>query len=335
VTQDSLAAAHTAGKRVALLAGMIISLTLAACGGGDTLNNADLNEPLGQPKTASIAFAPIIAAPPAISTKMVNALTAAAKEKNITVVESKDADYSVMGLMQAGLESRGSRLTYIGDITDKTGKRVKRIQGDEIVSPKKSGDPWALVDDAALQRVAAKAATDLQAWLTGAKSTPDVAPLVAGAQPAGAPQKAVASTASLTPAPPVKAAPPPMRVAAVKPDMTVYVQSVAGAPGDGQTSLTSAMRKHLASQGVRVTDVKSPNGYTVQGNVEIGAAANGKQPIKISWQVVDPNGKPLSNVVQRNQVDENSLNDSWGPTADAAAEAASVEVAKIVPRPTT
>ncbi len=334
MTQDSLAAAHTAGKRVALLAGMIISLTLTACGGGDSLTGGDLNQPLDQPKIASIAFAPIIAAPPAISTKMVNALTAAAKQKNIPVVDPKDADYSVMGLMQAGKETRGSRVTYIGDITDKTGKRVKRIQGDEIVSPKKSGDPWALVDDAALDRVAAKAATDLHAWLTGAK-TPEAA-AVAGGQPTSGQSKPVSSTASLTPAPAQpRPLATPVRATPAKPDMTVYVQSVSGAPGDGQTSLTAAMRKHLASQGVRVTETKSPNGYTVQGNVEMGAAQDGKQPIKISWQVVDPSGKPVSNVVQRNQVDQNSLDVTWGPTADAAAEAASVEVAKIVPRPTT
>jgi len=96
------------------------------------------------------------------------------------------------------------------------------------------------------------------------------------------------------------------------------------------------MKKHLAAQGVRVAETKSPSGYTVRGNVEMGKPENGEQPIKISWQVVDPSGKPLSNaVIQRNKVDENSLNGPWGNIADAAAEAASVEVAKIVPRPTT
>ncbi|MBC8049203.1 MAG: hypothetical protein H7X92_03520 [Chitinophagales bacterium] len=340
MTQDYLAAANTTRKRVTLLVGMLISLTLAACGGGDSIGSADLNQPLAQPQTAPVAFAPITGAPPAISTKMVDALTAAAKEKNIQVVAAKDAEFSVLGFMQAGPESRGSRLTYIGDISDKSGKRVKRIQADEIVSPKKLNDAWPLVDDAAIQRIAAKTASDLQAWLSGSK-TPAASQLTAGAQPNGATPPPVSTTAALTATPQIKPSAPPVSQAAaiapaVKADATVYVQTVANAPGDGQVSLAAAMKKHLAAQGVRVAETKSPSGYTVRGNVEMGKPENGEQPIKISWQVVDPSGKPLSNaVIQRNKVDENSLNGPWGNIADAAAEAASVEVAKIVPRPTT
>ncbi|MDX2264262.1 MAG: hypothetical protein NW215_04765 [Hyphomicrobiales bacterium] len=347
MTRDNLAAGCLATRRIIVAAGMLSCLALAGCGGGAATDGADLTglAPQNQPKVASVAFAPIIGAPQALGLKMTDALTAAAKEKSIPVAGAGEADYSIMGLMQAGRETAGSRLTYIGDIADKSGKRLKRVQVDEIVSPKKSGDPWALIDDASMQRVATRAAGEIHAYLTGAK--PAEAPALTASAPASAaPRPPVTSTASITPtaapapaaaprpaAQPVRAFAPP---AAAPADMTVFVAPVVGAPGDGAVSLTAAMKRSLAAQGLKVADARSPNGYTVRGNVEMGAAADGAQPIVITWQVLDASGKPLTNAVkQRNNVDAGSLDGAWGPIADAAASAASVEVAKIVPRPTT
>lgn len=354
MTQDNLAAARNAGKRATLLMGMILSLALAACGGGASQSTAELNQPLNQTKAAPVAFGSIIGAPPAIGPKMTEALAAAAKEKGVPVVDAPNAEFMIVGNTRAFFDASGTVLTYKADIADKAGKRVRSIEVQENASPKKSGDAWKQVDDAALARMSGKLAVQLHAFLTGAPA-PQSVPLTAAAPPAAGQRQPVSSTASLTPAPqaqpsgratgaaqtPAQAAAPPtapIRTAAapVPPgEVRVYVRPVANAPGDGQTSLTAAMRKHLANQGVKVTEARIPNAYTIQGVVEMGAAENGEQPIKISWQVIDPAGKPLTNVVQRNKVDQDSLNGAWGPVADAAAQAASAEVANVMPKPST
>jgi hypothetical protein len=129
--------------------------------------------------------------------------------------------------------------------------------------------------------------------------------------------------------------PEPVKVAAVQPtaDAVAVVPAVSGAPGDGGQSLTAAMRKHLLSAGVKLSDRSSSgaNVYTVRGTVEMGGAVDGQQPITIQWTVVDPSGKPLSQaVVQRNKVSQGSLDGPWGQIADMAAGEAAKSIAKLI-----
>jgi hypothetical protein len=93
------------------------------------------------------------------------------------------------------------------------------------------------------------------------------------------------------------------------------------------------MKKHLGQKGIKLASGGSGS-YKVQGQVEMGPAANGEQPITIRWTVLDPQGKRLSDaVVQRNKVPEGSLDGSWGQIADLAAGEAAKEVAKLLSRP--
>ena len=141
-----------------------------------------------------VAFAPVIGAPAKVSSKMNESLAAAAGQKNIRVASSQDAEYTIRGYLVAAADAKGTKLSYIWDITDKSGKRAKRLQGDELIEGKKGGDPWALVDDAAIQRISAKTADEISSWMsTGGTATAANAPAAAQAQnapPAAAqPQK--------------------------------------------------------------------------------------------------------------------------------------------------
>jgi hypothetical protein len=110
------------------------------------------------------------------------------------------------------------------------------------------------------------------------------------------------------------------------------VPAVAGAPGDGNSALASALQSELSRQGVALTD--KPNGsYKVEGKVIVGAAKEGKQPIQIDWRVKDPQGKALGTVSQKNEIPQGSLDGSWGKTADAAAAAAAQGIMKLLPQP--
>ncbi len=370
MTRVSVKTARRGARRVAgPLIGGLFALTLAACSSGSITSDAGPTAALApqQIQTKPVAFAPVIGAPAKVSTKLSELLVAQAGQKSIPVVPPKDADYTIRGYLVAAPDPKGTKLSYIWDVSDKTNKR-KRIQGDELIEGKKGGDPWAVVDDAAMQRVATKALDEISAWLpkaepgesvpvaSGADQAKPVEPVkVAAAAPAPAEKPdtpVVSATAQSEPAPkpqPVAASARerPTATGAVLAAQTAQpspsasvpavavVPAVSGAPGDGGQSLTSAMRKHLQQAGVKLAEGSAgTNAYTVKGSVEMGGAVDGQQPITIQWTVLDPSGKRLDKaVVQHNKVAQGSLDGPWGQIADLAAGEAAKSIAKLIGKP--
>jgi hypothetical protein len=346
VTRVSHQEARRTGKRAALpLVAGLIALSLAACETSSSTSTdpavSSLTAPQqpAQPQTKPIAFAPVIGAPAKVSSKMNETLTASATQKNINIASSQDAEYTIRGYLVAQADAKGTKLSYIWDITDKNGKRSKRIQGDELIEGKKGGDPWQLVDDAAIERISGKTTDQILAWMQGNATEAPAVAAATSAPPstAAAPQPAVAqpvrqasaepaAAAALNVQTPAQESPPQQAGPAL-----VVVQPVTGAPGDGQTSLTDAMRRHLEAAGVKLADGSVPNAYTVKGSVQLGTADSGQQPIVIRWLVVDPTGKTMEKtVVQRNKVPQGSLDSEWGQVADLAAGEAAKSLAKLL-----
>lgn len=333
-------AARYGAKRFALpLVGGIFALFLAACETSSSTSSdavvSSLNstpEQTGQVKP--VAFAPVIGAPAKVSSKMNERLVAAAGQSNIPIGSSVEADYTIRGYLVAASDPKGTKLSYIWDITDKSGKRAKRFQGDELIEGKKGGDPWALVDDAAIDRIASSTADKISSWMSGvapvAAAAPEPATTSAAPQQTSAPNETQSAGVLSAQA---AESPQPAAGQAVGGDeiVAVVVPPVTGAPGDGETSLTSAMRRHLENAGVKLAEGNPSNAYTVKGTVQLGTADSGQQPITIRWLVVDPSGKTMEKaVVQRNKVPEGSLNGSWGQVADLAASEAAKSVAKLI-----
>jgi hypothetical protein len=307
-----------------------------------------------------VTFAPVIGAPKEVSVKMNELLVATAGQKSMPVVPPKDAEYTIRGYLVAAPDPKGTKLSYIWDVSDKANKR-KRIQGDELIEGKKGGDPWAAVNDAAMQRVAAKAIEDIAAYIPkGGAAAPDgAAPASASPQASAASSPVVSASINSDPAPAAPAVQPtpaprvssPANVstsgggtvlaaqtaqpAAPQAEAVAIVPPVTGAPGDGSQSLTAAMRRHLQSAGVKLVDSGGgANTYTVQGSVEMGQATDGQQPITIHWMVVDPKGERMDKaVVQRNKVAEGSLDGPWGQVADLAAGEAARSLARLIGKP--
>jgi len=272
--------------------------------------------------TASVSLAPV-AAPGSVSNKMGKMLASAAKAENIPLKEDEKADYTVRGYLVASPESEGTKISYIWDVTDKSGKRAHRFSGEEMVDKRVSGDPWAAVDDKSMRKIALKTADQLQQWLPK-KNTP-----------AKVATTGTVSATSTTSTPPgqQQTATSPSRS---QPEVVVAVPKVTGAPGDGNTALPAAMRRQLKSRGVKLTRSSTSGAYTVRGTVELGEPEDGKQPITIKWLVLGPDGNPLkSAVVQRNKIKKGSLDGNWGQVADVAASEAAKAVAKILPDKTS
>jgi hypothetical protein len=367
VTTMNAAAARRRHPRVALP--ILLALTglgLAGCESssslfsgfslpGSSTPETAVATPAPQPQTplAKVSVAPIIGAPDAIGKQIHQEFTSAISRQRVTVVTSKEekADYTLRGYVVAAKDKSATKVSYIWDVTDPSGKRVNRITGEEAAAATASKDPWAALTPQVAQSIAGKAANQLVAWLPSQGGQPAVAsaqPSSVGAPPAAAPvaapaaapakrQAAARAAPAETAAAPVAAAPaePATTTGSIGRDGPVMaiVPSVTGAPGDGSKSLTAAIQRELTSKGVALSDKPAAVAYRVEGTVTVGEPKQGKQPIHIEWLVRDPQGKKLGTVSQRNEIPEGSLDGEWGKTAEQAAGAAAQGIIKLLPQP--
>ena len=266
---------------------------------------------------SKVAFAPIIGAPTAVSRKLSTNLTEAAAKRHMAVITngSEKPDYTIRGYVVAAAQKNGTKLTHIWDVADKSGKRTHRIRGEEFLAGKNSKDPWKNLSDTAISGIADKTVTKFASWLATKKpSTP---------KPATIPAQKIAKKTT-TPA-------YTGSVGTAAGPMAAYIAPVVGAPGDGRTSLTNAISEQLKAKGIRIASVANAPHYLVKGNVSLTKPANGSQKIKIEWLVLDPKGKRLGVVSQKNVIPQGTLDGAWGGTAKAAASAAAQGIVKLLP----
>lgn len=353
MTTINAAAALLVGIRSTIAVLIVISAgALAGCstGGGDLLQGA--NSPLASntdaptattQARATIAIAPVIGAPDSIAKQIVAQLTTET-QKNSIAITGEQVDYTLRGYIVAAREATGTKVSYIWDVTNPTGARVHRITGEEVVNGAGAGDPWASVSPQLIQVIAAKTSDQLNTWLpqkapTSAASVPVA---IAPGSQIGTQLAAAGSSAASTPVTRSGLQPSPIIPGASNTStssigssgaVTALVPGVVGAPGDGSTSLSAALRNELLRSGIQ----PSPPGvasYRVEGRVQMGPADNGEQPIKIDWVVRDPKGVSLGTVSQENKIPAGSLNGNWGSTASAAATAATQGILKLLPKQT-
>ena len=305
-------------------------------------------------QSARIAIAPVIGAPDAVAKQLQSQLTNDIEAQRISVAKSPNetAEYTLRGYVVSAREQGRTKVSYIWDVTDPAGQRVNRITGEEVISGARSSDPWAAVTPQVVNTISNKTVGSLAAWLPTQQSS---AAMAMSGSPAGAGtaqnSPAVAgnvqtSASAVAPSQPGTTHSTPASSGAATPTSTAaatttgsiargsvmaMVPSVAGAPGDGSVSLTSAIQRELTRNGVALTDSPTGQTYRVEGKVAVGQGQNGKQPIQIDWDVKDPQGKTLGTVSQKNEIPQGSLDGAWGKTADAAASAAAQGILKLLP----
>jgi hypothetical protein len=326
-----------------------IGLGLGGCETGANLfanSDADPNASLiaGQPpavsQTAKIAIAPVIGAPDTVAKQLQTQLTAAIESQKLTVAKGVNdkAEYTLRGYVVSAREKGRTKVSYIWDVTDPSGKRVNRITGEEVLSGAQTKDPWAAVTPQVVDTISNKTAGSLATWLP----TQSAAAVAMGGAHQASPAVAGSVQTAATPmAPPPAQAPATFPAAAGGPpttgsigregSVTAMVPNVTGAPGDGGVALTNAIQKELTRSGLALTETASAQTYKVEGKVVVGEGQNGKQPIQIDWNVKDPQGKKLGTVSQKNEIPQGSLDGAWGKTADAAASAAAQGILKLLP----
>lgn len=314
---------------LATLAALALA-SLAACGGGPGGPSGGILSGATSwfGGSTKIAIAPIIGTTPEIAAQMADALIVAGKERKLTLLpDGSKANYTLRGYLIASSEKQGAKISYIWDVTDAQGSRVARVSGDESVPKRAGSDPWSAVDAAVIRSIAGKTTSQIAASLPrgGGSSAPVVA-----ASPSSSP------SASSSPAPSPTATATTTAAGASRPPSVksagVLVQPVTGAPGDGQRSLATALKKRLYAGGVKLANGTSVGVYMVKGSVKLSDASGGKQSIRIDWLVLDPTGKKLGTVSQQNTIPRGALNGPWGAIADAAAGAAADGIIKLLPK---
>ena len=327
-------------------AGLTMALALGGCESGTSLLGGANQPPVAvapQPavtQTAMVAVPPVLGVPEATSKDIVTQISNGLDKTRYTVAASPTtpADYTLRGYATAAKDKAAStgKLSYFFDVMDKSGKKINRIAGEEVLAAAPSGkDIWQAVTPNVTQSIATKT--------VGSFSALAPAPAIASAASAVASPTPAAPSASYTPPPsslatPQLAAaqsadfgkPAPTTGSIGKQAVSAVVPSVTGAPGDGSSSLSAALQRELSKNGVAMGDGTTPQAYRVEGKVAVGADNNGKQPIQIDWVVKDPQGKKLGTVSQKNEIPQGSLDGAWGKTADAAAAAAQ-GILKLIP----
>jgi hypothetical protein len=117
------------------------------------------------PAGASVAFISFDGPPPAVTSRFHAAMGRALGAADVTTAPSTSAHYLVQGHLSAWPGEKGVALSWVWDVFDARRARVQRIE-DQIDLRAAGADPWAAVDDAALEAAARRSAEDLAAFLT-------------------------------------------------------------------------------------------------------------------------------------------------------------------------
>jgi hypothetical protein len=282
-------------------------------------------------QTAKLQIAPIIGSPDNVARDLQSQLASAIGREGLSVVTANNAtgEYVVRGYIVAAREKTKAKISYIWDVTDQSGKRVHRITGEEVIAGA-GKDPWSAVTPAVVQKISDKTSKQIASWLANGGSVPVAANIKTQSTDVASNSPPPRSSSSYAAASNGPVAPTTGSITQSGP-ITAVVPLVTGAPGDGSSTLTSAIQRELTKNGLQLASSPDTQAYKVQGKVAVGSSKDGKQPIQIDWNVIDPSGKKLGTVSQKNEVPAGSLDGAWGTTADAAAAAAAQGIIKLIP----
>ena len=294
---------------VALAVVGFAALGLAGCGGGSLFDygaNNTTQEPAPLPKAvaeapvAKVVLNSIVGPPDPLGKQLHQEFASALERQRVTVTAGNDqsADFHLRPYILAAKEKNGTKISYVLDVSDSGGKRVNRFTGEELLPGNPSRDPWAAITPTVAQSVAAKATGSFAAWVPNAQrnvASNNIPPPAS----AGAPKAEAKSDPGKIARPAAKqivaAAPPPSAQTTGSIDrsgaVSALVPTVSGAPGDGSTSLTAAIKRELQAKGVPLVDRPGASAYRVEGAVTLGEPREGKQAIQIEWVVKDPAGQ--------------------------------------------
>jgi hypothetical protein len=119
------------------------------------------------PKEQRLSLAPVIGAPAGAVQSLSDRIALKAGESGLPLAPSGDRSATLVlkGYFSAFAENNETTVVYVWDVVDASGNRLHRIQGQEK-APGESPNAWAMVPEAAMQRIADQTIDQLAAWLS-------------------------------------------------------------------------------------------------------------------------------------------------------------------------
>tara|TARA_Y100001934_G_scaffold236752_1_gene288460 strand:- start:181 stop:864 length:684 start_codon:yes stop_codon:yes gene_type:complete len=109
----------------------------------------------------------------------------------------------------------------------------------------------------------------------------------------------------------------------------VFVPPVDGAPGDGRTSLTNAVRSSLVALKITVVRELMTDAVILLGSVAT-TKRDDSQLVEIHWSLISNDGEEIAVVTQSDLVPVGILDGAWGELAEIIAEAVSPSLASLI-----
>ncbi len=110
----------------------------------------------------------------------------------------------------------------------------------------------------------------------------------------------------------------------------IFVGTVSGAPGDGDSSLPLNLKRSLPGpDGVLADDAKDAD-FTVTCTVKSKPDTGGQVQVELDWVVRDGNGRIAGQVTQIHDLDPADITPYWGDVAAAAAQEAASGIQQVV-----
>lgn len=252
--------------------------------------------------------------------------------------------YRMNGHLSAEKSPRGTIVVFVWDVTDSIGSAQHRIAGQEIIPASAEGqDPWELVDDTAMSRIAARTAESLAAYL-GQKGyfvrhvalpPPDDGRATASVQTAGADApvqtaSANAAAASANSRASIRSRPITRASVRINNQRPIAIPAVEGVDKASSERLVEAMGIALDRRGFTVGANPDQKVLKVAGDISLGSKVGGQQAVSIKWKVLDAKGKLVGTVKQNNKIPAGTLDAGWGPIAQVVADAAAGGVIELL-----
>ncbi|HTT80674.1 MAG TPA: hypothetical protein VMF86_13425 [Stellaceae bacterium] len=244
--------------------------------------------------TSGISIAPVVGRPAAVGERLADAMAKAFLKRDIPA-SAKTSSLDSYQLYGRLVESRprDGRVTLLASWwLYDAAGKIVGKRSAEIVAAAGGGRSAAA---APIARLASLSADKL-------------APLIIGKQPA---------------------APPPTPEAG---RIRVAIGKVVGAPGDGASSLQTAITAVLQRQNLAIVARGGKADLHITADVTVSPAAQGRQHVKIVWHVRRGDGTEIGTVAQQNDVPQGQLAGPWGAVAYDVASAAAGGLMQLVER---
>ena len=109
----------------------------------------------------------------------------------------------------------------------------------------------------------------------------------------------------------------------VKPRLAgLWVNPIENAPGDGNRSLTRAIKTAIKRAGIAIAGARRHAEFVLEGRFRLDRAKDGLQRVEIVWLVMTPDGREIGRATQKNLVETGTFSGSWGDVATLVADAA-------------